>query len=196
MRLLKLCLQCNKEFEKGYYISRSVWFAKKFCSPECKIKSQIGKKPNCGFKKGNIPWNKNLNYTDELKSKLNMAGLELGRTPEVNEKKRGRRVSLSTEFKRGHRINAGEKSYLWKGGITPINKLLRRSIKFREWRESVFERDNWTCQECKIRGGILHPHHIKPWATFPEIRFLVDNGLTLCASCHTKTDTWGVNVNN
>jgi len=85
----------------------------------------------------------------------------------------------------------GEKSYMWKGGVSPINKIIRKSVKFKLWRESVFKRDDYTCQQCKIRGGILHPDHIKPFALFPELRFNLDNGQTLCINCHKKTKTWG-----
>ncbi len=85
----------------------------------------------------------------------------------------------------------GEKGSNWKGGISPINKLIRRSVEFRLWREAVFERDNWTCLWCKKRGGELHPDHIKPFSLFPELRFAIDNGRTLCRKCHMTTDTWG-----
>lgn len=80
----------------------------------------------------------------------------------------------------------GEKSYKWKGGITPASKALRNSIHFKLWREAVFARDNWTCQSCHKRGGTiqLHPHHIKSFADFPELRFAIDNGQTLCSVCH------------
>src|SRR5690242_2286078 len=65
----------------------------------------------------------------------------------------------------------GIKSHFWKGGVSVENKKIRAGIDFRLWREAVFARDNWTCQECKVRGGELHPHHIKPFAIFPELRF-------------------------
>ena len=80
----------------------------------------------------------------------------------------------------------GKKSYLWKGGINSINNTIRKGIEFRLWREAVFARDNWTCEKCKIKGGKLHPHHILNFAQYPELRFAIDNGITLCADCHRK----------
>lgn len=96
-------------------------------------------------------------------------------------------VKLSEEWKRHiSESQRGSKGNNWKGGVTPINKLLRSGAKFKNWRNEVFKRDNWTCQECKRRGGELHPDHIKPFAEFPELRFDVDNGRTLCKECHQK----------
>lgn len=78
-------------------------------------------------------------------------------------------------------------------GNTPINKKIRLSSAYKAWRTLVFERDNYTCQECKKHGGYLHADHIKPFAFYPELRFEVNNGRTLCVSCHTKTPTYGAN---
>lgn len=80
----------------------------------------------------------------------------------------------------------GEKSKNWKGGASSVNKRLRMSVDFKLWREAVYLRDNWTCQKCLIRGGTLHPHHIKPFASFPDLRFDVSNGLTVCKKCHQE----------
>lgn len=80
----------------------------------------------------------------------------------------------------------GEKNQAWKGGITPENQRIRGSIEFSLWRESVFARDNWTCQKCKVRGGKLVAHHIQNFAQYPELRFAIDNGITLCNECHKE----------
>ena len=61
----------------------------------------------------------------------------------------------------------------------------------REWRTAVFERDNYTCRSCGKKGGRLEAHHIKAYKTYPELRHVLANGLTLCKKCHTETDTYG-----
>ena|SRR3990167_5449016 len=85
---------------------------------------------------------------------------------------------------------AGEKNHFWKGGITPINQKVRTSSDYKLWRKAVFERDNYTCQQCKQVGGILNADHIQPFAYFPELRFEISNGRTLCVGCHKKTNTY------
>jgi len=82
--------------------------------------------------------------------------------------------------------NMRENNPNWKGGIKPKNKRIRASIEFRLWREAVFARDNWTCQKCESRGGKLAAHHIKNFAQWPELRFAIDNGITLCKNCHRR----------
>lgn len=89
-----------------------------------------------------------------------------------------------------------EKAPNWKGGITPINQKIRQSLDYRLWREAVFKRDVFTCQECKQVGGQLNADHIKPFSLFPELRFAIDNGRTLCEPCHKKTDSYGWKMTN
>lgn len=67
---------------------------------------------------------------------------------------------------------------------------IRRLREYKIWRQSVFERDNFTCIWCGQRGGKLEADHIKPFALFPELRLAIDNGRTLCKECHKKTDTY------
>lgn len=76
-------------------------------------------------------------------------------------------------------------------GKTKLQKKIRQSTSYKNWRTSVFQRDNFTCQECGERGGELNADHIKPFAFFPELRLELSNGRTLCIDCHKKTDTWG-----
>lgn len=79
----------------------------------------------------------------------------------------------------------------WQGGICESTELLRHTVEYKIWREEVFRRDNYTCKECGRRGGRLHPHHIRSFARFPELRFEVSNGITFCEDCHKKTDNFG-----
>lgn len=89
---------------------------------------------------------------------------------------------------------AGIKSHLWKGGVTKRNDKIRRSFAYKDWRRQVFERDDYTCQGCGIRGGDLHADHIKPFALFEELRFTLENGRTLCKPCHRATPTYGIQL--
>lgn len=101
----------------------------------------------------------------------------------------GRKLSVETRKKISLAMR-GSKTHLWKGGVWPKNKLIRKSLEYRLWRESVFERDGYTCIWCGHKGGNLNSDHIKPFAFFPELRFAIDNGRTLCVPCHRKTETY------
>lgn len=68
-----------------------------------------------------------------------------------------------------------------------IDRLARYAPETEVWRRAVFERDNYTCQLCSVRGTYLEADHIKPWAYFPELRHNIDNGRTLCRKCHNTT---------
>jgi hypothetical protein len=81
----------------------------------------------------------------------------------------------------------GEKHHNWKGGLTPKNKQIRESIEMKEWRTMVFGRDSFACQMCFAKGVYLNAHHLKSFSKYPELRFEVSNGITLCQKCHDKT---------
>jgi len=118
------------------------------------------------------------------------------------EKERAKKRKLNGEFKKYYRKrdtsdwNKGAKNPSWKGGITPRNIKIRNSKEYKLWRESVFKRDNWTCIWCGQVSGNLNADHIKPFALFPELRFAIDNGRTLCLDCHKTTESYGRSKTN
>lgn len=81
-------------------------------------------------------------------------------------------------------MKKGKNSPTWKGGIKK-EKDRRKSLEMVSWRKAVFKRDDYTCQICLMKSRYLEPHHIFFYANFPELRAVLDNGITLCKSCHT-----------
>ena len=63
-------------------------------------------------------------------------------------------------------------------------KQLRNTREYYSWRNSVYERDDYTCKICGKRGGELNAHHIKPFAKYKSLRNKLSNGVTLCKQCH------------
>lgn len=109
---------------------------------------------------------------------------------------KGKTASQETRRKLSQRFK-GERSHLWKGGVTSHHDKIRKSLDYSLWRESVFERDKYKCVLCgDNRGGNLNADHIKPFALFPDLRFEVSNGRTLCIKCHKQTSTWGSRSRN
>lgn len=52
--------------------------------------------------------------------------------------------------------------------------------------KGVMERDDYTCQVCGQRGGKLAVHHLNGYNWDTENRYDVNNGITLCESCHRE----------
>ncbi len=55
-----------------------------------------------------------------------------------------------------------------------------------KWRNAVLTRDNYTCKKCGATESLIC-HHIIDRYEYPELTLDVDNGITLCRSCHMKT---------
>jgi 5-methylcytosine-specific restriction endonuclease McrA len=70
------------------------------------------------------------------------------------------------------------------------NHRIRNSIENSEWIIKVFTGDEFTCCLCNNVGGRLEAHHIKQFSKYPELRFDINNGITLCKECHKKIDKY------
>lgn len=84
---------------------------------------------------------------------------------------------------------SGPLHWNWQGGITPRIVAVRNSQLYKNWREQVFKRDDYTCRVCDTRGGDIHAHHIYPVRDNKNnlLIYAIDNGITLCEACHLET---------
>jgi len=88
-----------------------------------------------------------------------------------------------------NRANArrGPDNPMWRGGYNTERRRLMQQFEYKNWRRSVFERDDYTCVECGARGVYLHAHHTVPWSVDETLRYEVSNGQTMCRPCHHET---------
>jgi len=144
-------------------------------------------------------WLLGYKHTDEAKKNMGLS--KIGHTVseetkrKIGLKSKGRKHTDETRKKMSiAKIGkTGEKSNAWGhgDGRTSTNLKIRTSKEYRLWRTAVFERDNYTCIWCSKRGGKINADHIKSFSQFPELRFAIDNGRTLCEPCHRTTDNFG-----
>jgi hypothetical protein len=63
----------------------------------------------------------------------------------------------------------------------------RRSSAYGNWRKEVWKRDDWKCKiNNKDCSGRLEAHHIFGYTDYPELRYLINNGITLCHFHHPR----------
>lgn len=62
----------------------------------------------------------------------------------------------------------------------------RKYLEYYKWRKSTYKKDDYTCQKCLIKGGRLNAHHIEGFASNKDLRTDINNGVTLCESCHKE----------
>lgn len=141
--------------------------------------SHKGKRPSDKTIKASIIAHKGKKWSLESRKKLSESrkGMVSGMKGKVMSIETRKKLSVA---------HKGCKSYLWKGGVSNKNSSIRNGVEFRLWRESVFTRDDYTCKKCGQKGGKLNPHHIFNFSTYLDLRFAIDNGITLCKKCHRE----------
>jgi len=152
-------------------------------------KNQTGNKP---------PWNKGLTKDHPIVAKI---CFQPGHEPHNNWDKVNEKLRTDPdlkarwlESKRGQTawnkgltkdqypngIVSGPDHGNWKSNASRIRDL----AEYKSLRPIVLKRDDYTCQNCKKRGGELHVHHIVPFAEDESLGKDIDNLTTLCVTCH------------
>lgn len=106
-------------------------------------------------------WNKGLIRSEEFKKKISLSNL--GR---LSGNRHPRWISDRTKL---------------------VKRQERNDVAYKDWRKQVWLRDNFTCKianpDC---SGRIEAHHILGWTAYPELRYQLNNGITLCHAHHPR----------
>jgi len=107
-------------------------------------------------------------------------------------------ANLGKQFTQEHKDKiaeavSGKNNGKWEGGKTKECLRIRMIFQHKtfRWKQKILFRDNFICQNtncphCKnIKSLNLEAHHIKSFLYFPELRFNIDNGITVCKKYHS-----------
>lgn len=126
--------------------------------------------------KGRVSPKKGRKFTEEEKKRMNIEGLKKG-------------IEMQIASKGIKRPNvSGEKNWKWikDRSLLKIDNT-RNNSAYKEWRKQIWLRDKFTCKianpDCK---GRIEAHHILGWTEFPELRYKLNNGITLCHFHHPR----------
>ena len=161
-----------------------------------------------------IPWSEEfkLKSSESRKGKPNVNAIGIKRTEKQRKRisdahigqvawnkgtigiSNGRPKGMSHTEETKRKISQATKAHYKAGGkpwnyVTGKSKTDRRkygTMVFNDWRMAVYERDRFICQMCSEKGKRLNCHHIKAFVSYPDLRFDIDNGVTLCEDCHME----------
>jgi hypothetical protein len=179
-------------WNKGKKMSYIAWNKGIPLPEEQKRKISIARKGKClgntyGLKKGNTLW-LGRHHTEESKKKMSITRTGRKHTPEWNK-----HIKDSLPVGRNHpnygKNMSGKKNGRWIEDRTKVKKSEKKHLdtQYRCWMLGTKRRDNWKCRllsdDCK---GRLESHHIFNWIEYPELRYILTNGITLCAFHHPR----------
>lgn len=168
MTVKGICNNCGIKFKKE---NRKQKGKNIFCSQQCyfDFKKNNPKEPNC---------------------KCLQCGAQFRKKPSAI--KNGEGKFCSKDCKHKFQRNGIEE----RGESYNDRHLIRQSSQYRTWRSNAKKRANYQCEECGVKENTicrccmtkttLHVHHIKPFATFQDLRFDPENSRVLCSTCHSK----------
>lgn len=161
---VKNCETCNQEMAMPFWLSKVTRFCSKKCSGQDKVKKSQ-KVINCLVCKKDV--------------KIRNSQKQIFCSPEC----------YWTTID-GKKLNSLSKGTLgWRKNIDLLTKSEKKHLdtQYRQWMFSVKNRDKWKCRIADINcDGRLEAHHILNWKEYPELRYEINNGITLCHAHHPR----------
>ena len=153
------CLDCGKKLSARRY-KRCIICGNK--TPEKREKSSLARKGKPAWNVGIAPYK----ITEETRKKM-------------SEANKGNKSTTGL---------LGENANRWIKDRTKIKKQEERNNpNDKHWKYQVYKRDNFKCKiNNKDCGGRMEAHHILRWRDYPELRYEVNNGITLCLNHHPR----------
>ncbi len=204
----RICNKCRKEFFTRNSPSRLG--RGKYCSLTCARENHVF--INCSycyksfkiivsqFKKANRHYCSKKCYNLSQYKRITKNCIICNKQFTVRQSIEKRYVTCGSKCKSIKRSGIGNGR--WKGGLTPINELVRQYVDDSGWSRKIKEKDDYTCQMCNKRGGDLHSDHYpisfarilkyENITTLKDARKSkllnsIENGRTLCVQCHHST---------
>jgi len=185
-------------------MSATAFAKREFCNRDCRTawRHKHPEEERGVFPKGNVPHNKGV---CGRKPWMNTKGLVPGWNKGLSQSEKTRQKIRVARARQDMSSRRGAGHPNWKGGRSLLRKRIQALYEYKNWRTTVFKRDDYTCRHCSQRGGKLNADHIKSFASIISENNIttveqakacsqlwdVDNGQTLCVQCHQKTRTYG-----
>lgn len=180
-------------------------YHKQYCDNTCASRSRIVRKTKpcliCGDDvtrkpsefKGNVFCGRDCYYVFNRKKPINKETYECdfcgsGFQQWASQIKDNKHSYCSDECRYKHfgELNKGKNHFRWNPNLTDEDRASnRKSPEYLKWRLDVYKRDSYTCQCCRDnKGGNIVAHHILNFSEHIALQTDINNGITLCETCH------------
>lgn len=184
------CFWCNKEyFVRVDAYERQMSKYGHVCCKTCFGNEPSFKAARKRVMLSNNPF-KGKTHTEETKALLSQLRIGVpswnrGLTKETSDAvKRG---GINTSITKRSMDLTNDKNPNWCGGSSVFNKDNDFFTKWLPFRESILERDCYSCWKCGCKQkSKLEIHHLLSKSRFPEYKYSEENCIVLCKPCHKE----------